>query len=183
MLLSPEQILEVQKAQIAAFVGLGQKSFSNIEKAVELNMSTARNALDDGAQAIKSILDVKDVQEFMAVSSTISQPLAEKALGYSKEVYLLSSGMATETAKVLEDRLADNNKKMVEIFESASKNAPAGSESAVAMMKSAITAANSAYDSISKAAKQVVEMSENNVSTATTSAVKASKATTSKKAA
>ncbi len=183
-MLSPEQIIEIQKSQIAALVSLGQKSFSNIEKAVELNMSTARNALDDGAQAIKSIFDVKDVQELMAVSSSISQPIAEKALGYGKEVYLLSSGIATDTVKVFEDRLAEGNKKLVEIFESASKNAPAGSESAVAMMKSAITAANSAYDSISKAAKQVVEMTESNVNTAANSAVKAAKATSaSKKAA
>ncbi len=40
------------------------------------------------------------------------------------------------------------------------------------MMKSAVAAANSAYDSLSKATKQAVEMTEANVTAATNAAVK-----------
>ena len=40
------------------------------------------------------------------------------------------------------------------------------------MLKSAVAAANSAYDSVSKATKQAVEMAEANVAAATSAAVK-----------
>lgn len=183
MLTSPEQFIEAQKAQLNTLIGLSQKSFANVEKAVELNMNTAKSFLDDSAQAMQSILAVKDVQELVTVTSNVGQPMAEKGVDYGKEVYGLVSNMATEASKLLEEKLAEGNKSFVELFESASKNAPAGSESAVAFMKSAITAANSAYDSVSKAAKQAVELAESNVATATTTAVKATKAASAKKAA
>jgi hypothetical protein len=59
------------------------------------------------------------------------------------------------------------------------KSAPAGSEVAVAAVKSGITAVNSAYDNLAKASKQFVEMSQANVEAMTTQAT----AVTKKKAA
>ena len=48
-----------------------------------------------------------------------------------------------------------------------SKNAPAGSDVAVAAVKSMLAAANSAYDNLTKVAKQATEIAEANVSAAT----------------
>lgn len=182
MLMSPEQFIEAQKSQVAALVGLSQKSFANVEKVVELNMNAAKAALDDSAQVVQTLLSVKDVQELMTVSSSLGQPLAEKAVSYGKDVYELSSGIANESAKLVEEKLAESNKSFVEMFEAASKNAPAGSEGVVALVKSAMGAANSAYDSMSKAAKQAVEMAESNVASVTSTAVKSTKAAAKKAA-
>jgi hypothetical protein len=49
----------------------------------------------------------------------------------------------------------------------AAKNGPAGTELAVSAIKSALAAANSAYDNISKATKQATEMAEANLATVT----------------
>ena len=43
------------------------------------------------------------------------------------------------------------------------KDAPAGSELGVAAVKSAIAAANSAYDNLSKVAKQMTEATQSNM--------------------
>ena len=45
-------------------------------------------------------------------------------------------------------------------IDNAAKSAPSGSEFAFAAVKSALTAANQAYDVLSKAGKQVVDMTE-----------------------
>ncbi|MDX1668068.1 MAG: phasin family protein, partial [Limnobacter sp.] len=74
MLTSPEQFIEAQKKQVTALVGLGQKSFANIEKAVELNMNMAKGMLDESAEVMNTMLSVKDMQELVAVSSTAGQP-------------------------------------------------------------------------------------------------------------
>ncbi|MGE5639381.1 MAG: phasin family protein, partial [Clostridia bacterium] len=48
-----------------------------------------------------------------------------------------------------------------------SKNAPAGSDVAVAAVKSMLAAANSAYDNLTKVTKQATEIAEANVNAAT----------------
>jgi secreted Zn-dependent insulinase-like peptidase len=64
------------------------------------------------------------------------------------------------------------------LLDKAAKSAPAGSDVAVAAVKSAIAAATSAFDNMNKAAKQVAEITEANVAAATNATVKAVSATT-----
>jgi hypothetical protein len=59
------------------------------------------------------------------------------------------------------------------MLEQALKNAPAGSDVAVSAVKSAVAAANSAYENLTKAAKQMTEMAEDNVAAATTATIHA----------
>ena len=55
-------------------------------------------------------------------------------------------------------------------------SSPAGTENAAALMKSAVAAANNAYESVHKAAKQAADVAESNFQAMTSSAVKASQA-------
>jgi cell division ATPase FtsA len=55
-------------------------------------------------------------------------------------------------------------------MDSASQNAPAGSEQAVAMMKGAVNAANSAFETVQKAVKQATDLAESNLASVTQSA-------------
>ena len=64
------------------------------------------------------------------------------------------------------------------VVDTAVKNAPAGTENAVALVKSAVAAANNAYESVHKAAKQAAEVAEANFQAVTTTAVKATQAAT-----
>ena len=74
---------------------------------------------------------------------------------------------------MVESQIADGNKRLASLVDAASKNAPAGSESAVALVRSALSAASTAYDTVSKAAKQVADITEANVSAATNATFKA----------
>ena len=73
------------------------------------------------------------------------------------------------------------HKKVQAMVDTAVKNAPAGTETAVAIMKSALSAANNAYDSVQKASKQAAEVVEANFNTVTNSALKAAQTTTPRK--
>ena len=66
------------------------------------------------------------------------------------------------------------------VVDTAAKNAPAGSETAMAVMKSTVAAANNAFESMQKAVKQATDMAEANFNAVTASAVTAAK-TASKK--
>ena len=67
------------------------------------------------------------------------------------------------------------------VVDNASKNAPAGSETAVAVFKSAVAAGNNALESVQKAVKQAAEVAEANFNSVAAQAVSATKTTTSKK--
>ena len=76
-------------------------------------------------------------------------------------------------SKVFEGQVAELNKGVATALDKAAKSAPAGSDVAVAAVKSAIAAANSAYDSMSKARQAGRRDRQANVAAATNATVKA----------
>jgi len=92
-------------------------------------------------------------------------------------VYEISAQTQEELAKMVEAQYAEFQKSVAGLLDQAAKSAPAGSDVAVAAVKSAIAAANSAFDNMNKAAKQVAEITEANVAAATNATVKAVGAT------
>ena len=60
-----------------------------------------------------------------------------------------------------------DDERLTALLDKAVKNAPAGSDVAVAGIKSMLAAANSAYDNFAKVTKQATEIAEANVAAAT----------------
>ncbi|MFT3821710.1 MAG: TIGR01841 family phasin [Rubrivivax sp.] len=176
MSFTPDQLLAVQKANVETLFGLTNKAFEGVERLVELNLQVAKTALDEVAEATKAALSVKDAQELLALQASLLQPSAEKAAAYSRHVYDILAGTNAEVARVAEAQIADAQKKVLAAVDTAVKNAPAGTENAVALVKSAVAAANNAYESVHKAAKQAAEVAESNFQAMTSTAVKATQA-------
>ena len=81
-----------------------------------------------------------------------------------------------EFTKTAEAQMSELQKSFASLVDSSLKNAPAGSEQAVTLVRSAMTAANNAYESVHKAAKQAADIAEANFTAVTNTAVKASQA-------
>ena len=109
------------------------------------------------------------------------QPLAEKTAAYSRHLYEIASAAGADIGKTLESQTADAQNKVMGLVDSATKNAPAGSETAVAVMKSAVAAANNAFESMQKAVKQASDMAETNFKTAASTAMNATKTVAKKR--
>ena len=182
-MLTPEQVLAAHKANVETLFGLTNKAFEGVEKLVELNLQVAKTSMGEVAENVKAALSVKDAQELLALQASMLQPAAEKAASYSRHLYDIAASTQAEFGKVAEAQFADAQKNLASTVESALKNAPAGSENAVALVKSAMAAANNAYESISKAAKQAADVAEANFTAVTNTAVKASQAGKAKRAA
>jgi phasin family protein len=175
-----EQFLAAQKAAVESFFGFSHKAFESVEKMVELNMQTAKTSLAEAAETTKAMLSVKDAQEFVTMQAGLLQPSAEKAAAYSRHLYDIVAGAGAEVTKAAEATMADGQKRVLSLFDTAMKNAPAGSENAVALVKSAVAAANNAFETVQKASKQAVEVAEANFTQMTNTAVKATQSTASK---
>lgn len=177
-MLTAEQLLAAQKANVETLFGLTNKAFEGVEKLVELNLQVARTALGEAAETTSAALSVKDAQELLALQAGLLQPVAEKAAAYSRHVYDITAATNAEVVKVAEAKLAENQARFMNLVDTAAKNAPAGTENAVSLVKSALAAANNAYESVHKAAKQAADVAEANFQAMTTTAVKASQAAT-----
>lgn len=170
MYVTPEQFQAANKANIDAALTLAASQFAAFEKFANLNATAFKTAFEDVMANTRALAGAKDVQEFISLQSSFAQPAMEKAIAYSKNVYEVTTQTNAEVSKLAEKRVADWNESFVTLLDKAAKNAPAGSDVAVTAMKQMIAAANSAYDNMTKVAKQATEIAEANVTAATETA-------------
>jgi phasin family protein len=180
-MLTAEQVIAAHKANIETLFGLTGKAFEGVEKLVELNLQVAKSALGEVAENTKAALSVKDAQELLALQAGLLQPAAEKAAAYGRYVYDIAAATNADISKVAEAQATEAQKKFMALVDTNLKNAPAGTENAVALVKSAVAAANNAYETVHKAAKQAADVAEANFQAVTSTAVKATQAATKTK--
>jgi phasin family protein len=180
-MLTVEQVMASHKANIETLFGLTTKAFEGVEKLVDLNLTASKAALSEVSNHTQAVLSVKDAQELLALQSGLFQPLTEKTAAYSRHLYDIATGSSAEFNKAVEVQAAEAQKKFLSLVDNAAKNAPAGSETAVAVMQSAVAAANNALESVQKAVKQATEVAEANYNAVAATAVNAGKTAAKKR--
>ena len=167
MYVTPEQIQAANKANVEAVLAVASTQFAVLEKLASINANAMKTAFEDSIANARALIGAKDAQEFVNLQSSFAQPALEKAISYSRSVYEVATGANAELSKVAEKRVAEWNENFVSVLDKVTKNAPAGSDVAVAAVKSMLAAANSAYDNFAKVTKQATEIAEANVAAAT----------------
>ena len=175
MYVTPEQITATNKAGIDAFLNLAHTQFAAFEKLSALNFNATKAAFEESVSIAKAITSVKDVQELVNLNASLAQPTLEKAHSYSRNVYEVLTATQGEYTKAAEGQASEFNNSIASLLDKVTKNAPAGSDVAVAAVKSALAAANTAYDSITKVAKQATEIAQSNFAAATAAVSKETK--------
>lgn len=155
------------KAGIESSLQLATIIFDGIQALTLLNLNTTRSLFETSTANLTALLGTKDYQSFLSLQQSVTAPAIEKGLDYSRNVYAITSGTKDKISKEVEAKLAIANTQVSGLVEKALANAPAGSEVAVAGIKSAITAANNAYAGLNKATKQASELAEASIAAAT----------------
>jgi phasin family protein len=175
---TPAQVLEFQKGQFEIINALGQAAFSAAEKFAQLHLAAARAAMQESATVSQSLLSVRDPQEFFATAQGAAAPSLEKAIGYARNVYGIASGTTAEFSRIVETQMSDANRRVAEAIDVAGKSAPAGSETALSFVKNAVAAANTAFDTATKASRQVSDWAESSFTAAASATLNAANAAT-----
>jgi phasin family protein len=170
---TPEQFAATQKASLETLFGLSNTAVEGAVKLAELNIQTARSAVADGQEHAQAVLSSKDPQSFLALQAAFAQSAAEQAIAYGRSIYGIASATQAEFALAAQAQIEQQQRAAQSFVDNAAKNAPAGSESAVAALKSAFNAAGTAYETVNKAAKQAAEIAETNFQNAAHAASKA----------
>lgn len=169
----PQQFFATQKASLDKVLAVQNTFFAGFEKLVDLNLKAIKATLDDVSLKSQEAIEIKDAQEALALGSAWVQPGAERALAYSKHVYDIVSGVQTDLSRLAEAQISQNREQLSEAIDQLSKNAPTGSESAVALLKSSLATASNAFESVNRATKQAVQTAESNINAAADATLRA----------
>lgn len=166
MINSPAQLFELQRVHVNALNAVGQALIAGAQKLSTLNVSAGRSAIDSATEAAQSLSGAKDPNELVALTGASAQPSLEKLVGYARDWVGIANGVSAEIGKVVGQQITDTNRRVAELLDSVAKNAPAGSEQALALLRSAVAAGNVAFDTTSKASRQAADWAQANFAAA-----------------
>ena len=181
MFITADQITANNQAAFDTSKALAAKTYSGFEKLVELNMAAAKALMTESFSHAQAALAAKDMQQALAMQTGLVAPMAEKSVAYGRHVYGIAVETGAEFSKAFEGKTAEAQKAFNQVVENVAKNAPAGSESAVAVFKSALASSQTAIDSAQSSAKKALAVAESNLAAVTEQALSAV-ATVAKKA-
>ena len=170
----PEQFAEVQKANLEAFYGAMNLAFDGFQKLAELNLQTAKAALGD----THKLLSAADPQAFFAQQTAPNGGFAASVQSYRRRVYEIALGTQTGFGTIAVAQFEAHNRRMQALFETMSKQAPAGSEAAVDALKKLLASSSALYDSVNKSVRQAANMAEGSLEAVLSRTPKASGAMT-----
>jgi phasin family protein len=175
-----EQFSASHQANLSAAAGLSQKAFSGFERLVELNMAAGKAAVGETFSSMQALMAAKSPQDLLAVQAALIQPAFEKSVSYSRHLADIANSTGAEITKAVEGKMAESEKAVKSLVESSLKNAPAGSDAAVAAFKTAFEASQTATEALKKVAKQAADSAEANLKSVSAQAEASVKAAMSK---
>ena len=161
-----EQISNTNKAGVDTFMTFANASFAGAERLTALNLNVARNLIEASTAKTRALLAVKDVKALVALQKSLAQPDTAKATTYTRRVYEITTQTQEALSQAVEAKVAELNKNLDLALDEAVKTAPVGSDLAVNALRSVISAASSAYDSMNKVTKQATEIADANLAVA-----------------
>jgi phasin family protein len=169
--LTAQQFATANKNAFAEAQVLVSAAFFGFEKLVELNMATAKSSLFQTGGDFLSSLSANNPSDALAAQASLAKPMAEQAIAYAKSVYAIVTETSGVLTKATEEKFTEGQKAVAAVIDNIADNAPAGSESMVALIKSAVAAGQNAIDTAKSTAKKVVELAEQQAATLSASAL------------
>jgi phasin family protein len=149
-----------QESSIDTFFCLAGKTFEGIEKLAELNLQTIKTLVSEARETALTVLSIKDPRELVTLQSGLLKPAGEKAAAYAHHVREIVAATRAEFTKAAEVSVTEARRTLLAAVDSAAKSVPAGSEHAVALVKTAVEGASSAAEGMQLAVKQATEVAE-----------------------
>lgn len=175
-----DQFSAANEAAITQFNQFAQLSLANFEKLAGISLNAARDSVAQVTEHAQSLAGARDMHEVIAINSAAVEPAMKRAYAASRTAYETVTAANEQMKRAFEKQAAELNKATAAALEEVSKYAPAGSESVIGNMKTAMAAAQSAYNNavtINKQFYDTVEKTvEKNVSTVKKAASKSKRA-------
>jgi phasin family protein len=169
-----DQFAAANKASVDTLFGLSTQAFDGVEQLTALNLQTVKTVLAEAQEGSQVALLAKSPADLLKLQTEALQAAPQKAAAYGRQVQAIFAPIAAAQRATFDAQNADMQAKFLDAVNVAMKDAP-GAEKFLAITKSAVTTANTAYEGMNKASKQVADAVADNVKKVTGAASKSSK--------
>jgi len=176
-----QEMSDYQKSAVDTAVKFARTSVDNVERLFAFNLEATKLSLDETAKNMQAMSGVSDVQELHNLRSKLAENSLEFAMGYSRNLYEMTSAAQAELSTMLEEQVAGFQKHFADNIDKVAKSAPAGSDVAVAALKSSLAATTALMDSVTKATKQAASYADAGIKAASSGNAKAATGASSKR--
>jgi len=160
-----ENIFAAQRSVVNALVSVGNTALSSAERMAALNLHAVREAMVDFAEGTPRMLAVRSPRDAADLHSALSKPQVEKGVLYSRSLYELSTAAQEDAVQLIESQYSNFMDSMTALSNQIAKSTPAGSEVAVAAIRSTMNSAHEAFERFNDAVMRFTEVTEDSVST------------------
>lgn len=147
-------LVDAGKSSFETLFGLSGQALDGVEQLTALNLQTTKSLMSAFAQDSDALLSAKSPDDLVRLQTLAMQTAPQKAAAYLRQVQDIVNRASSAQNATLQAQMAAFQSWLLDGVTSALKDAP-GTENAVAMMKSAIVAANQAVEGAQQAHKQV----------------------------
>lgn len=158
MFLTSEQTAAAQRASLETLCGLTLKVFESLERLAALNLQASKAHFADGANVTLKALSAVSTQDILALQEETIKPAHEKFLSYIRQLSEISDAAQIDFSALIECVQAASAEKLQAFFAKVSEASPVASETTMAIVKSAIYAAQTAYVSVQQVTKETAEL-------------------------
>jgi phasin family protein len=146
---------------------LAREAFAGFERLMHLNQQLVKTALAQTEQTAKVALSVQTPVELWVHQANAARPVAETVLAHNRQALDIAARTQAEFLKILDARFQQQQFKVREWVDGVARNAPAGSEAAVTVLKSAVSMGGVGYATIHSAATRAAAIASGNRTPAT----------------
>lgn len=162
-----ERLSNAGKASVETLVNMANTAFGGMERLAALNLNAARTLMDDGTARTRALLEAKDMQSLVSLQTMMGEPDLQKATRYSRRLCQIAADTQEALSEVVEGQVSELSQSASEALDEVARTALPGSDLGVNVMRSALATASSAYEGMTKAAKQVTDLAEATLAAAT----------------
>ena len=103
-MLTSEQIIAAQQAQLKALHELSTHYLSSVEQLTALNLRLSQDTLNEHTQQAQASLNARDAQELMQLHGNSLQPHVERIANYSRHLMDIFSHWGAGIAQVFQEQ-------------------------------------------------------------------------------
>jgi len=149
---------------------LARETFAGFERLVYLNQELVKSALAQSEQTAKAALSCQTPVELLVHHANAARPVAQTLLAHNRQALDIAARTQAELLKILDARFQQQQLKLRDWVDGVARNAPAGSEAAVTVLKSAVSMGGVGYETIHSAAARAAAIAGGNQTAAASAA-------------
>lgn len=151
-----DQFADIHRKNMEAAMRLAQLSIDNSQRVMSLQAELAKALFESSVTNAKESAKVKSPQDLLKLRTEYVQNTTQKVVEAAQRVAEIGNQSRAEFSQLLTEQLTSGNKDLADSMQGFMKNLPVGMPNVMQAMEQAMSAANAAFDQISKASASAV---------------------------